>query len=46
MSGYFPKPKSFWGRVKVESDLANYATKANLKMQQVLIHRNLLKKLI
>ena len=35
MSEYFPKPKSFEGRVKVELDLSNYATKANLKMQQV-----------
>ena len=31
MSEYFPKPKSFGGRVKVELDLSNYATKADLK---------------
>ena len=30
MSKYFPKPKSFGVRVKVESDLSNYLTKANL----------------
>ena len=31
MSEYFPEPKSLAGRVKVELDLANYATKADLK---------------
>ena len=31
MSEYFPEQKSFGGRVKVESDLSNYATKADLK---------------
>ena len=31
MSEYFPEPNSFGGRVKVELDLSNYATKANLK---------------
>ena len=31
MSEYFPKPKSLGGRVKVELDLSNYATKADLK---------------
>ena len=31
MSEYFPKLKSFGGRVKVELDLSNYATKADLK---------------
>ena len=46
MSEYFPEPKSFGGRVKVELDLSNYATKADLKTQQVLIHQKLLKKLI
>ena len=30
MSEYFPKPKFFGGRVKVELDLSNYATKADL----------------
>ena len=27
MSGFFPEPKSSGGRVKVELDLPNYATK-------------------
>ena len=31
MSEYFPKPKSLWANVKVELDLSNYATKADLK---------------
>ena len=31
MSEYFPESKSLGGRVKVESDLSNYATKADLK---------------
>ena len=31
MSEYFPKPKSSGGRMKVELDLSNYATKADLK---------------
>ena len=31
MSEYFPEPKSLRGRVKVELDLSNYATKADLK---------------
>ena len=31
MSEYFPNPKSFGRRVKVELDLSNYATKENLK---------------
>ena len=31
MSEYFPIPKSLWGRVIVELDLSNYATKADLK---------------
>ena len=46
MSEYFHEPKSFGRKVKVESDLSNYATKADLKMQQVFIHQILLKKLI
>ena len=28
---YFPEPKSFVKKVKVELDLSNYATKADLK---------------
>ena len=31
MRSYFPKPKSIKGNVKVELDLSNYATKADLK---------------
>ena len=31
MSKYFPEPKFSGGRVKVELDLSNYATKADLK---------------
>ena len=32
MSEYFPEPKSFGRRVKVELDLSKYATKADLKI--------------
>ena len=31
MIEYFPKPKSFGGKVKVELDLSNYETKADFK---------------
>ena len=31
MSEYFPEPESFRGRVKIELDLSNYATKTDLK---------------
>ena len=31
MSAYFPKQESFGANVKVELDLSNYATKADLK---------------
>ena len=31
MSEYFPKPKPLRGNVKIELDLPNYATKADLK---------------
>ena len=31
MSDYFPKPNSVEANVKVELDLSNYATKADLK---------------
>ena len=31
MSEYFPEPKSLGGRVKVEFNLSNYETKADLK---------------
>ena len=46
MSGYFPEPKSSGERVKIELDLSYYATKSDLKMQQVLIHQNFLERLI
>ena len=32
MSEYFPEPKSLGGRMKVELDLSNYATNADLKI--------------
>ena len=32
MSEFFPEPKSSGGRVKVELDLSNYATKADVKI--------------
>ena len=31
MSKYFPEPRSLGGRVQFESDLSNYATKADSK---------------
>ena len=31
MSEFFPEPKSLGGKVKVELDLSNYATKTDLK---------------
>ena len=41
MSQYFPKPyKPFGGDINVKVDLSNYATKADLKMQQELVHLN------
>ena len=40
MSEYFPELKCLGGRVKVELDLLNYATKTDLKMQQELIHHH------
>ena len=43
MSEYFPKPNSLGANVKVELDLSNYVTTADLKMQQVLIYQILLK---
>ena len=30
----FPRTKIFWKKVKVELDLSNYATKADLKKMQ------------
>ena len=43
MSEYFPEPKSSGGRVKVELDLSNYATKKDLKNATGVIHQNLIK---
>ena len=44
---YFPEPyicsKS---KIKGELDLASHATKSDLNMKQVLIHQNLIKRLI
>ena len=42
MNEYFSEPKSSRERVKVELDLSRYGTKADLKMQLLLIHQNLL----
>ena len=36
MSKYFPEPNSSGGRVKVEVDLPNYATKIDLKNAAVI----------
>ena len=39
---YFPEPCTHSKcKIKVELLLSNYTTKSDLKMQQVLIHRNL-----
>ena len=46
MSGYFPKQKSLGANLKFELDLSICATKADLKMQYVLIRWILLKRLI
>ena len=47
MRNYFPKPKPLGENGNVELDLFNYAIKADVKKQQpLLIHQNLLKRLI
>ena len=46
MSKYVAEPKSSREGVKVELNLFDYATKADLKMQQELMHHPLLKRLI
>ena len=38
MNEYFLEPNSLRGKVKVELDFPDYATKTDLKMQQELIH--------
>ena len=45
MSEYFPKPKYLGRIVKVELDLYNYGTKADLKNAPV-VHENFLKRLM
>ena len=43
----FPKPyETFGGDIHAKVGLSNYATKADLKNTQVLIHQNLLNRLI
>ena len=44
MNEYFPGPKSLGGRVKVELDLSNYATKADLKNETGVDTSNFAKK--
>ena len=46
MSEYFPELKSFGRRVKVELNLSNYATKADLKNAAGLDTSKLLKRSI
>ena len=46
MSEYFPEPKSSAGRLKVELDLSNYATKWNLKNATGVDTSKFLKRLI
>ena len=46
MSEYFSKPKSLGANVKVELDLSNYVTKADLKNASGVVRLKLLKKLI
>ena len=46
MREYFPETRFSGGRVKIDLDLSNYATKLDLIMQQALIHQNFLKRLV
>ena len=46
MGDYLPEPKSSEGRVKVEQDLSNYATRQILRMQQMWLYQSLLKRVI
>ena len=46
MSGYFPKPKPLGGNVKVELDLSNFSTKADLKNATCVDSSKFLKRLI
>ena len=43
---YFPEQTRSKNKIAVELDLSNYATNSDSKMQQVLIHQILLKKLV
>ena len=43
-SKYFPKPKSFEANAKVELDLSNYTTKADLKNETGVDTSNFAKK--
>ena len=43
---FFPEPYTNKIKIEVDSDLSIYATKYDLKMQQVLKHYNLLNKMI
>ena len=47
MSEHFPEPQShFAENVKVKLDLSNYATKADVKKQQVMKHFHFQKDLV
>ena len=46
MSEYFLKRKFLRANVKVQLNLSNYATKSDLRNEEMLIHCILLKKLI
>ena len=46
MSEYFLEPKYLGGRVKVELDLSNYATQADIKNATDVMHQSLVKRLI
>ena len=46
MSEYFPEPKSSGGRVKVELDWSNYATKTDLKNATGVDNSSFAKRLI
>ena len=46
MSDYFPEPKSSGGRVKVELDWSNYATKTDLKNATGVDNSSFAKRLI
>ena len=46
MSEYFPEPKSSGGRIKVELDWSNYATKTDLKNATGVDNSSFAKRLI